>query len=154
MEILIVFSIMQKKISIFSNFDNVYLPRCASIVDVERETEYCNKLSIIQQHSFQRNILIIAVSQIMIAYFDRKELCFGSKFSVLNFRWFYLKRFLGIHAESHIKIRFELNRARQNSGQNVDGSRIISTSLMVEKYKMVCNLVFSLYHKRWYWINA
>ena len=43
--------------------------------------------------SRQRNILINAVSQIMIAYFDRKELCFGSKFSVSNFRWFYLKRF-------------------------------------------------------------
>ena len=27
--------------------------------------------------SRQRNILINAVSQIMIAYFDRKELCFG-----------------------------------------------------------------------------
>ena len=150
MEILIVFSIMQKKISIFSNFDNVYLPRCASIVDVERETEYCNKLSIIQ-HSIG---IFWLLAQIMIAYFDRKELCFWSKFSVLNFRWFYLKRFLGIHAESHIKIRFELNRARQNSGQNVDGSRIISTSLMVEKYKMECSLVFSLYHKMWYWINA
>ena len=73
--------------------------------------------------SRQRNILINAVSQIMIAYFDRKELCFGSKFSVLNFRWFYLKRFFRIHAESHIKIRFELNRARQNSGQNGDGSQ-------------------------------
>ena len=73
--------------------------------------------------SCQRNILINAVSQIMIAYFDRKELYFGNKFSVLNFRWFYLKRFLGIHAESNIKIRFELNRARQNSGQTVDGSQ-------------------------------
>ena len=69
-----------------NNFDNVYLPRWASIVDVERETEYCNKLCIIQQHSVQPNIPIIAVSQIMIAYFDGNKLCFGSKFSVLNFR--------------------------------------------------------------------
>ena len=89
------------------------------MLDVERNRINCNKLSII----LRSNGIFLLLVQIMIAYFDRKELCFGSKFSVLNFRWFYLKRFLGIHAESHIKIRFELNRARQNSGQNVDGSQ-------------------------------
>ena len=46
----------------FSNFYHVYLPRWAITVDVERETEYCNKLCIIQQQSVQRNILIITVS--------------------------------------------------------------------------------------------
>ena len=107
----------------FSNFYHVYLPRWAITVDVERETEYCNKLCIIQQQSVQRNILIITVSINNDSIFWWQRIVFGSKFSVLNFRWFYLKRFLGIHAESHIKIRFELNRARQNSGQTVDGSQ-------------------------------
>ena len=90
---------------------------------VERKTEYCNKLCIIQQQSVQRNILIITVSINNDSIFWWQRIVFGSKFSVLNFRWFYLKRFLGIHAESNIKIRFELNRARQNSGQTVDGSQ-------------------------------
>ena len=95
----------------------------AITVDVERETEYCNKLCIIQQQSVQRNILIITVSINNDSIFWWQRIVFGSKFSVLNFRWFYLKRFLGIHAGSNIKIRFELNRARQNSGQTVDGSQ-------------------------------